>query len=278
MRSWYFLILAAALPLFGAGCQFIPLLSWTTSAPNSPEVDTDTVQERKQTPPDPISVANLAKGWIPHNPFSASGTIPISASVGNDCASIQDGYSQGGDLLRTLAEDPSIQPFWHPQILTSAHLEGLYRRITTLPENTGDDIYAFYVCSLGKDLDLVAAIPWPKDKQTWTPDDTGYITSVRDFDMSTNPLIATGTAAVLYAVTPDKVSSFTHQPLMNSTLTGGDTDACEATRISTTQFTWRCMMGWAGEPGSGKLTYRTTTFSVATGKTVKTVNTVEIAR
>lgn len=255
MRVCFYLTL---MTLLGSGCSSVPRIRSTF---NRPQEQTQNVNDKNRH----IRSA-LQEKRIPID-FYRLGTDRLSVVDYDraDCIGMENGLTNGGDLLTTLIQDEHARRALNLHILTPEYLSSLRGNIgANLTDGT--EVYAFYICHLENSVDLVAGILWPKDMTTWS-EHGDKIKIHQKF----NHVFASTT---LLLITNGRVHSYTQVPVMNATLTGGETSPCSARTVGN-EIEWRCMRGWSPkhEPASGWLQYEYWSIPITGGKpTFRTVS------
>jgi hypothetical protein len=143
----------------------------------------------------------------------------------NDCIKLENGDTSGGDLLSTLIIDQEARKMMKLHVYSVEYVKKLEKQIAQFTQKKyKSNFYAFSVCHLKDNLDVVAGILWP----------TGWSTNDSEFGDRDAIVIINDYAPVIYEEiqTTDK------------TATGAEVTPCDASESNDSgSVLWTCFEG-----------------------------------
>jgi hypothetical protein len=148
-----------------------------------------------------------------------------------DCLGMKGGETYGGDLLSTLIVNDKVRALSlvRLKVYSKDYLKALEKKAATYTQSTEkSDFYAFSVCNLGKDYDVMAGYLWPAGQKT---------TSEKLDDAQ----------KILLLANKDKVYGFKDIQTIDKTATGGEVGPCTPL-LKNGNLEWTCFTGLGQEP------------------------------
>lgn len=148
-----------------------------------------------------------------------------------DCLGMKDGETYGGDLLSTLIVNDTVRALRlvRLKVYSKDYLKALEKKAATFTQaSEKSDFYAFSVCHLGKDFDVLAGYLWP----------AGQKTSAEKLHDAPK---------ILLLANKDKVYGFKDIQTIDKTATGGEVGPCTPT-LKNGNLEWTCFTGLGQEP------------------------------
>lgn len=217
--------------LFGAGCtqNNITINSGesdsrtSTANTNSNEV-TDSTER-----PSSVIDRTVYKQWALSKEFVEMHKLDFKESK-KDCIDIYNGDTEGKDLLSTLIVDDTARALMPLEVYTPEYVQKIEKKIAeNFKQKTKNDFYAFKVCHVGDEVDVVAGYQWPHGVSTLT--NAGTV--ARDFKKNGAVVIVNGASVLPYF----------NLPLLDATVTGGEVAPCKATLESKKlAVKWSCFV------------------------------------
>lgn len=156
-------------------------------------------------------------------------------STKDDCVGLENGLTQGGDLLSTLIVDVAARESMKLKAYSSDYVIKLEKAIAKgTQEKYNSDFYAFKVCHLSDSVDAVAGILWP----------TGKATIQTEGEFEGDVVFGFGDNRVIAVVKNFVPVFFDGLQTLNQTATGGEVMPCGA-KLSTDgeSVLWTCFEG-----------------------------------
>lgn len=150
-----------------AGCRSLESMQGldTPSKDKAVADSKDAVQKNS-----PISKLNskyetYQKWLLPESILQANKSF-FKSSGHYDCISLENGNTLGGDVLSTLIADDGARKNMKLIAYKPAYVESLYKKINRATEEKYKaSVYAFKVCHLSPNVDVVAGYLWPSDEK-----------------------------------------------------------------------------------------------------------------
>jgi len=157
-----------------------------------------------------------------------------------DCVGLWNGETYGGDLLSTMIVDDGARSVMNLKLYTPEYVYNLENKIVDMThEDYSADLYAFKVCHLGPELDVVAGGTWPMGESNIIQD--GKFKGEIDFDFPEE--------ALLIIVNGDEILTYDDIKLIDNTATGAESAPCSAKLEDEDTVLWSCFMGLHAEDG-----------------------------
>jgi len=150
-----------------------------------------------------------------------------------DCVSLWNGETYGGDLLSNLVLQDNLSPRVKLHSYTPEYVANLEQKIAAYTQKKYDrNFYASYVCNYGDKQDLAVGFLWPQATKT----------------CKNNSCFGEKAQATLVYVSGEKVYDYQDIRYYNQTATGGEVNVCGAEDMDD-YFLWECFMGWDPDKG-----------------------------
>lgn len=192
--------------------------------------DTDTEQESN-------FIKDYQNSKIPQQTIDAS-LVDLGTNGPTDCFEMYNGDTGGGDLLSTLIVSDELQRNLKINNYRPPYLEELEQKVTSsVHTQFNSDLYAFKVCHLGNNSDIIAGHLWPKGQSPIVQEGT--------FSGTPNPNFGIKRAlAIRYG---DKVNVYDNIKVLDNTATGAEVTPCSATSEEN-GVRWKCFVGMEKDP------------------------------
>ena len=209
-----------------AGCgQTIPpaIPTPTTTVPATDQL-TITPTQPENNQPEKVLDLNIYKKWkLPQRVVSANQSYFKDSGV-SDCIGLENGFVDGGDLLSTLIIDSDARKLMNLKAYSSEYVLKLENAVVKAShEKYSSDLYAFSVCHLSDNVDIVAGILWPTGKSST---DSSF-----------------GERKILVLVNNFSPVFFENVSTLNKTATGAGVMPCSATLSANQNVLWSCFTG-----------------------------------
>lgn len=161
----------------------------------------------------------------------------------HDCVSVYNRDTLGGDMLSSLAGDEELRAQLSLSLFSKKYIQELKDDVGNYVEKayrTG--FYAFYVCNLGKGVDLTIGNLWSTTTSPYLIEDISIKVTDAFFDHPIALIRESGNIVELKDI-----------QLFGSTATGGETEPCDIT-LSDGIISWKCFAG-LGDDTKNNTTY-----------------------
>lgn len=153
---------------------------------------------------------------------------------GEDCVSVDSGYTYGGDLLSTMIASADARALMNLNVYTQAYVKSLEGKIVAQTHaKWSKDFYAFYVCHLMENVDVVAGFIFPQGQSATAGVTENYGFGKLNYDDRALALVH-GDKAFLYAENEVRT--------IGNTATGAEPPICTGEAIMNGVL-WKCFMG-----------------------------------
>ncbi|MFC1730934.1 hypothetical protein ACFL6I_11425 [candidate division KSB1 bacterium] len=160
-----------------------------------------------------------------------------------DCIGLLNGLTEGGDLLSSLIADNEARDLMNLERYTKEYILNLEQKIVNKThQKHQSDFYAFYVCNLDNDLNVIAGDLFPTGESTIIESDKGAGSPKYSDDK------------VFIIAHKNNIYIYEDIQLMDASLTGAETLPCQS-RLESNKVLWDCVKGF-GETESGEMGLR----------------------
>ncbi|OGJ45357.1 hypothetical protein A2272_02850 [Candidatus Peregrinibacteria bacterium RIFOXYA12_FULL_33_12] len=166
-----------------------------------------------------------------------------------DCVDVINGDTGGGDLLSTLIVNDEARAKLNLNIYTKDYLKNLEVNVVNFTISEYDsDFYAFNICNLADDIDVIAGYRYPKNKnskvtETQTTYPKGSSIGDENEDFKDKP--------ILIVKNKENIFAYENIKLLDNTATGAEVTPCQAS-IEGENIKWSCFESMYRENGELK--------------------------
>lgn len=223
-------------------------VSPSTSSSSIPEVSEENTYQKHAIPSEfvqrPNDFADSIK-FYPQARFVPTQPVVGKISTEDDCMGFLYGDTKGGDLLSSLITDEDLQAKTKRLVYTPNYVRSLSELLTQYTrEKYQKDPYAFYVCHLDPNTDLVAARLWPTQLTPYfiskiSPEQQGLEQPIR----GAVKMEFSFTSASFFRIdmTNKIVDEYPAIQTINQSANGTDAYPCEARGIQQDIVEWQCV-------------------------------------
>lgn len=224
MKKIFFLLMS----IFLAGCVQVVVPAATDKDETKASQATAVIPAKS----DDLDIYNkwkLPKGIIENN------KTYFATAMASDCIKLENGNTEGGDLLSTLIIDLDARKLMNLNAYSPEYVLKLENKLVKAAHDKYNmDLYAFSVCHVNDNIDVVAGNLWQKDKPTIQAD--GKFEGVVDFDFGAKQTIA--------IVNGSSTTFFDGIQTRDNTATGAEVAPCgESLSKDGKSVLWSCFMG-----------------------------------